>query len=71
MVAIDLARIFSRLDRNARKLEFAAQAVSFYAKAFASSATPPVTRLKTEPLDSCNGPKHSRWSDDSIKWWSC
>jgi tetratricopeptide (TPR) repeat protein len=42
VVAIDLARIFSRLDRNARKLEFAAQAASFYAKAFAPSATQPV-----------------------------
>lgn len=44
VVAIDLARIFERLDRNARKLEFAAQAAGFFAKAFAPTATPKVDR---------------------------
>lgn len=42
VVAIDLARIFERLDRNARKLEFAAQAATYYSKALSPSATPPV-----------------------------
>lgn len=42
-VAINLARIFEKLDRHSRKLEFAAIAADFYARVFDPKTVPAVT----------------------------
>lgn len=60
VVAIDLARIFERMGRNSRKLEFATQAASFFAKAFAPSAKPPID----QPADRIAG--YLQWTEALI-----